>query len=449
MKKVLPAILYCLFLLMTAKAQNSSYGPASFSIPAGFQKTENDGVILLQSPSSGNGSFCIISIYKMADGTNDPATDFSHAWKELVMERLQVKDKPQGEAGETQNGWSSQTGTASFTLQGAQALAALTTMTGYNKTMSFLVITNDAAFQSSLEKFYESIQMQKPAAQKDKPGAPGTLVSDYVFTAPPGWTKEINPDEIVLKGSDKKSTISLLPFQTSSGDLDKDMSTIFWQVFEGWKDDYWNPDHKISTKGILPGGQAYYKEERGIEKETGEGKKAEAYGIIMLVQLNNNQVAVIAGSYVDVTDQLNESMHTDWVEFFHSLSFKNAGREDNSILAKDILGQWITGSASGLATYTFLPNGQYTDGSAFSTSREYSASKTLETTHSIAGNGSYTLKGNQLLLTRTASKKTEQYLVRVFWKKEFGQWLKKIGLLTHSVVDGSLYELTMVLQEKK
>jgi hypothetical protein len=267
--------------------------------------------------------------------------------------------------------------------------------------------------------------------------------ADYIFKVPAGWKQEAGANEIVLRGSDNASVISILPKQASSGNLEQDMKTIFWQVFPGWQLDQWNPDHHIYTKGTGAGGWNYLKEEQGIRKEE-NGKVYQAYGFVMLVQLNS-EVAIIAGSYVTGTNLLSEVRHTDWIQFFHTLNFKNYKVSVGYNLQKDIIGEWITGSISGLTTYKFAGNGHYSDGSAFSTSREISDYHTLETTTSFAGDGTYYLKGNELTMINGRTKKARTCKVRVYYQKEFGdKWLRSISMLEKSVVDGNLFELTMV-----
>ena len=435
----------------SSAAQKVNYDFASFTPPAGWIKNEQDGVLMYTTPKNNKGTYCLLAIYKSVAGTGDLSADFNTAWNTLVAEKLNVKEQAAVEKGEPENGWDSETGTASFTSEGTSSTVILTNLTGLNNSMSILVVTNDASYTAVLEKFFQSIQMKKPvqntitAITTAVIQRPGTL-SDYDFALPQGWRKETGPNEIVLKAPDNTSVISILPMETSSGNLDTDMKTIFWQVFAGWQLDQWNPDHHIYTKGIGPGGWEYLKEEQGIRKEE-NGNVYQAYGIVMLAKLGG-QVAIIAGSYKEGTNRLNEVLYADWISFFHSLKFKNYAVPAAYTLQKDMIGSWTAGSSSGVTSYSFAANGHYANGNAFSTSSSYDTYHTLETTTSFAGDGTYTVNGNTLTLVNSHTKKSSTSKIRIFYQKEYGDtWLKKIGMM-QTAADGSLYEITMVTTGK-
>jgi hypothetical protein len=433
-------------------AQKETFDLVSFTAPAGWTKTLKSDVVMFTSPEKNTGTFCLISIYKNTDGTGDLSSDFLNSWNNLAATKLNITEKPKAEKGESENGWDSQSGSASFNLQGVTSVAILTTLSGYKKAVNILVITNDQAFLKDLEPFYNSIQIDKPAITQEKPrpvqsiSNPGAL-GDYLFTVPPGWTKEVFASEIVLRAPDNVSVLSILPMQTSSGDLENDMNTIFWQIFTGWKPDPWNPDSHISVKGVAPAGWSYFKDEMGIAKEEGD-KKYQSYGFVFLAQLNG-QVAIIAGSYPAKTNLLDEQFAVDWPILFHSLEFRNFKPVPVSPLARDILGEWLTGSSKSVMTYTFAANGRYGYASAYSTSRDYNSYQVLETTTSFVGDGKYTLKGNDLVMISDKTRKTDARKVRVFYEKQFGEYQKRIGLLnTTSSYDGKPYEVTMAFQKK-
>jgi hypothetical protein len=457
MKRKLVSLIFALFFVIVINpsdvlAQKETFDLLTFTPPAGWTKTLKSDVVMFMSPEKNTGAFCLISIYKSIDGTGNLSTDFSSSWNNLAATRLNITEQPKAEKGESENGWDSQSGSASFNLQGITSVAILTTMSGYSKVMNILVVTSDQLFLKDLEPFYTSIKIDKPSQnqainQQLQGTSTPAAMSDYLFTVPPGWTKEVFTSEIVLRAPDKVSVLSILPMQPSSGDLENDMKTIFWQVFTGWKPDPWNPDNHISIKGVAPAGWSYFKDEMGIVKEEGD-KKYQSYGFIFLAQLNG-QVAIIAGSYPSKTNLLDEQYAVDWPLLFHSLAFKNYKSAATSPLANDILGEWLTGSSSSVMTYTFAANGRYGYASAYSTSRDYSSYQVLETTTRFVGDGKYTLKGNDLVMISDRTQKSDARKVRVFYEKQYGEYQKRIGLLnTTSSYDGKSYEVTMAYQNK-
>ncbi len=448
MKKSLTFLM--LLLSFSGIAQKTVFDLAGFTLPPGWKKDQQKDLVMLAAPENKNKTFCIITVYKSIDGTGDATGDFQYAWKTLVNERLGVTDPPAMEKGDVVNGWNTNTATTTFSLQGNNAVAVLTNFSGYNKAMSILVITNDAASQQTLEKFFNSLDLKKPVETNPVPAAavvtPGTL-GDYQFTAPPGWTTVKTSNEITINGPDKQSTLSLLPMVKGSGNLEQDMSALFWQVFAGFEKDPYNPDHHIITKGVSPDGWKYMKEEMGIRKMV-DDKAIQIYGFVMLVQLGN-QVAIIAGSFADPQSLLWETKNVDWQLFFHSLSFKNFKQQGTNPLQKILPGKWMTGSYSGMLTYTFAANGHYASGAAFSTTREYSTYQLIEKTTSFVGDGTYTLKGNQLSMTNARTKKVQTSRLRIYDQFQYGGWTHHIGLLSKSAgPDGTMYEVTLVEQKE-
>lgn len=436
----------------TISGQKLTFDIIKYISPAGWtNKLQNDALVLT-APEKNDSTFCIIMVYKSIKSSGNVSTDFSSAWNEIAVKRLNISAEPAMEKPQSENGWNYLSGTASFLLSGVNSVALLTEISDNTKAMSILVVTNDPKHQGTIESFYQDIEMTIPAqsapqTETAKVSNVKGAVGDYIFTVPPGWKKEESDDEIALRGPDNASVISILPFMKSSGDLDKDMNDIFWQIFSGWHEDEYRTSDHISTKGVAPDGWSYFKDDVAIAKTDG-GNNYRAYGFVFLAQLDG-KLAVIAGSYPSKNGPLDETTNVDWQLLFHSLQFKGYKPVSGSQLAKDILGSWITGSYTGMVTYTYAANGHFSSGSAFSTTTQHTEYTVLEKTTSFVGDGTYTLKGNELSCkySRTGTTITEK--VRVYYQKQFGAWQKRLGLLNKSTVDGSLYEVTLAYQEEK
>jgi hypothetical protein len=66
-------------------AQKTSYDFASFTPPAGWEKTEKDGVLMYSTPKNNKGGYCLLAIYKSVAGSSDAVADFNTAWNKLVL----------------------------------------------------------------------------------------------------------------------------------------------------------------------------------------------------------------------------------------------------------------------------------------------------------------------------------------------------------------------------
>jgi hypothetical protein len=70
-----------------------------------------------------------------------------------------------------------------------------------------------------------------------------------------------------------------------------------------------------------------------------------------------------------------------------------------------------------------------------------------ETTTSFGGEGGYKVDGNLLTLIND-SKRVRSPRIRIFYKKDYGDWYKYLGMMDISSVDGSTYEIELRSDQK-
>jgi hypothetical protein len=432
-------------------SQTVTFDIAKFLAPAGWTRNDNGTYLSYTITNNANGTYCVLGIYKSINSSGDLEKDFKSDWNGLVAQKLGINQEPQKQRGDKKDGYDVLTGAGTFTQGKSAGLAILTTLSNNSRMMSVVMLTNDTAYFSDFRSFYNSFRLEDPSASltaSDQPLKQMNSTSgfgNYIFTAPPDWKAENSADAVILRGPDNSSVITILPLVQSSGNLENDMESIFWQVFPGWEADAQNPDHHIYTKGVSPSGWDYYKKEIGICKS--DDKRIEIYGFIMLARVNN-QDAVIAGSYARGGDLLDEVYKSDWIIFFHSLDFKNFTKTPSLDLSKEILGSWSGGGSSALSTYTFASNGHYSTGSAYSTSHRITDYTVSETTTSFGGEGEYKVNGNVLTMTSADGKRLRTPKIRIFYRKDFGDWHKYLGMMDTSVVDGTIYEVDLRRDER-
>lgn len=431
-------------------AQQISYDIATLTLPTGWTKNETNSMMSFTTTNNVNQTYCVIGVYKSIASKGNIQADANSDWNDLVKSQYQLKSTMTVNQLPEKTGWRSFVQSSSFLQEGKLAQVILVTYSNTKVALSVLGLLNDKTYLPTFEKFCKDIEFSVPGEVKQQNqqivsediGSPSSF-GDYQFQVPTGWNTERTNEQIILRAPDQYSALTIMPMMQSSGDLDKDMDAIFPQVFQGWQLDERNPDHHIFTKGIAPAGWEYFKKEVGLR--SADNRDLEIIGFLFLARLNKS-VAVIAGTYVNWNDRLSENNSTDWIQFFHSLGFKNFHSNENS-LAKELLGNWLVGSSTGLSTYTFAANGHYSNGGAFSTSNQISDYTVKETTTSFVGDGTYSLKGSQLILTSSKGI-TRTNTIRVFYQSQFGQYFKTLGMLEKSTVDGSLYEVTFRSQEK-
>lgn len=282
-------------------------------------------------------------------------------------------------------------------------------------------------------------------------GNPASL-SDYVYTAPAGWTTNQYSDGIVLTspmaGNGERCLISMWPMRSSSGNLQRDADVAFREIFNTYQLKSQTSAgfllQSSITRGTSGQGWDYVLVKNGIAKPGGQYETL--LGFVMVAGLNN-RLAVISGLSKDpmVSTCMGElTGSTNWPRFFHSLSFKNWHMGDQSqAMRKRLAGVWTAATASASDQITFAGNGRYANASA---AQQYYLSSTelLTTTQAYFGNGSYTLRGNAITLTQDDRKnQPDRGFFRVEEEsKDGGQsWTPALYILRTSAVDGKEYEL--------
>jgi hypothetical protein len=445
-------LFFCLWFIATCigNSQPVSFDIARFTPPKGWTRDDKGNVLSYTITNQVKGTYCILGIYKSINSSGDHMKDFRLDWDTLVAKQLRISGSPQTAKGEPKNGFDALTGMADFSQGKSSGLAILTSLSNRTKVFSIVMMTNDTAYFSEFRAFYKSLQLEgNPISQTISYPSSAIPISsavfgDYIFAAPDGWKTENRDDAVVLRGPDNSSVITVLPMIAPSTSLENEMEQVFWQVFPGWEPDTRNPDHHIFTKGISPSGWEYYKKEITICRS--DNKNVATNAFVMLARLNNRD-AVIAGSYANGADLLDEDYKPDWIIFYHTLDFKNFPKTSVFDLSKEIVGTWSGGGSRATSVYTFASNGRYSTGSAYSSSVRITDYTVRETTTSFGGEGGYKVEGNLLTMIND-SKRIRSPRIRIFYKKDYGDWYKYLGMMDISSVDGSTYEIELRSDQK-
>jgi hypothetical protein len=165
MKKVIFISLFYAFVLVILSpaevfAQKETYDLITYTPPKGWKKEEKPSYVVYSTAKL--KSYCMLVIYKSANGLNNITSDFASEWKQFAATPYNITAQPNLQEIEKENGWTSQTGGATFSNNGGNNILLLATSSGYNKVVSIMIITNDTGYMNSIEKFSNSIQLNKP-----------------------------------------------------------------------------------------------------------------------------------------------------------------------------------------------------------------------------------------------------------------------------------------------
>jgi hypothetical protein len=111
---------------------------------------------------------------------------------------------------------------------------------------------------------------------------------------------------------------------------------------------------------------------------------------------------------------------------------------------KRMAGVWMSATATAGDRFAFAPNGRFAGASASQKYFVTSSNELLTVTDAYFGDGTYSIKGNQIILIHDNDKsKPEQGFIRLEQEsKDDGRtWKDKLYLMRKSVVDGSDYEV--------
>ena len=294
----------------------------------------------------------------------------------------------------------------------------------------------------------------------NEPPRGGTPFGDYLFTAPDGWTTQPAGNGLWIAsppagGAGERCTIGLWPMAPASNDLFADAQQAWGRVFQGFTIRPEDPLNKtILVRGFAPQGWEYAILRRGILWP--QNPDAQLGGSIMVARLGD-RVAVV--SFLSKDPRLSAcymygyAFHPEvWPRFFANLHFRNWTPTSGSGLAQRIQGSWesfgtSTGGGAALQ-YAFTPAGRY---AFFGVGQRYMALSRFEAavwTSTTFGDGSYTIRGNELVL-RPDHGDPDVYFIRLEQVSEDGgrTWTEKFFMMqpTRSMnLDGATIKDTEV-----
>lgn len=165
MKKLL-LILFMLLNLGVVFAQKSEkFDIFSFQTPQGWQKEVQQNAVQLGTEDA-EGGICLVTLFRSVPGSDNSKANFDASWETIVKEMVTVKGEPQMNESAEENGWTAQSGIAPYESDGKKGVVMLVTLTGNQKMVNILILTNTMAFQQNITEFLGSIVLPKITTEK-------------------------------------------------------------------------------------------------------------------------------------------------------------------------------------------------------------------------------------------------------------------------------------------
>jgi len=250
----------------------------------------------------------------------------------------------------------------------------------------------------------------------------------YSITVPPTWSLNEGGNSLTLEKNTTtgKRIIELMNMVRSSGNLEKDMEHIFFEVFDGWSiyngsnnQLFEKGDHE---KGVTCQGLPYYMLSNSITKPGGDVIK----GTVLIIQVGAN-VAII-----NTADKILGSESEMALNFLLFTLKINGVADKNVDYKKQLTGTWASGSGSYgnslIAATSYTAEGKYYVLTQSSYTVGYDYYNDLIKKKQFKGEGSFSFKGN-VLERRSGSGSNSKYFIR-FYSRKYGNntWRDVMGL---------------------
>ncbi len=158
--------LFFVFLLAAAalSAQTKkSFDIVTYAAPKGWTEETKENMVSYSIIDKKNNRWCQVGIIKSTVSKGSIDADFTNEWQELVVKSYQPSTAPQVNEVQEADGWKIKAGGAKFNFNNADALAMLTTMSGYGRCASIVASTNSQDYIKDIEALLASIDLAKPS----------------------------------------------------------------------------------------------------------------------------------------------------------------------------------------------------------------------------------------------------------------------------------------------
>lgn len=161
-------------LLISSKllAQTETFDLATFTPPKGWKKETKENVVTFSFINNSNSTWCQIGIIKSTVSKGSIDLDFNNEWQELIVKNYGVTEKPEINEAQEADGWKIKAGGGKFIFNNSNAIALLTTMSGYNRCISVVATTNSTDYLEQIQQFLETFDLKKPDKTTPPPAPP-------------------------------------------------------------------------------------------------------------------------------------------------------------------------------------------------------------------------------------------------------------------------------------
>jgi len=426
MKKIQTVFAF-IVITISCFAQKQAFDVLNYTVPKGWNKTEMTKGIQLSAPNDGKGNYASVIILSSVATTASSNENFTNSWEKLVKGTVAVSGEPTLQEPAIEKGWNVVSGQANYTDGANKGWVTLITATGNSKMVNVVIMTNTDKYQTQILDLIKSLDLNETATAQNNNTVPSSSASAvsgsgnkniYSITVPPTWSLSAGENSLMLEKNTTtgKRIIEFMSMIKSSGNLENDMSHIFFEVFDGWETRI--PGITVFTeatceKGMTCQGLNYYMMSNSIKKRGGSDV---IKATVLLVQAGD-KVAIINSTDNILGSEVEMALHF----LLFNLRIKGVG-EKSINYKQQLIGTW----ASGSGTYGNSLNSAtiYTaDGKSYvtiqsSTTSGYDYYNNLIKTKQFKSQSVYSFTAN-VLVRKSSSGSESKYFIR-FYSRRYG-----------------------------
>ncbi|MGC4103165.1 hypothetical protein [Ferruginibacter sp.] len=215
MKKIFIILVFSINVAV-AMAQKETFDIVSYTAPATWAKDLRENLVSYTTTDKKNNTWCQVAVVKSTISKGSIEADFDSEWQELIVKPYKPSDPPAANDVQEADGWKIKAGGSKFTFNNANAIAMLTTLSGYNRCVSIVAITNSQAYLQQVQDFIGSVDLSKPDVNTNTGNASSPVNTDvpkaaistgYTFNSSnfdDGWTSTVQEDWVEVTKANMK-----------------------------------------------------------------------------------------------------------------------------------------------------------------------------------------------------------------------------------------------------
>ncbi len=157
------SIIIILFVLSSTSlvAQTETFDLVTFTPPNDWQKEVTENSITYTVTHKQNNTWCQIRILKSITSKGTIEDDFESEWQALIVTNFKPTESRQLNEVVESEGWKIKAAVVKFTFNNTDALAMLTTASGFQRCVSIVAITNSQEYLKDIEALISSVVLKK------------------------------------------------------------------------------------------------------------------------------------------------------------------------------------------------------------------------------------------------------------------------------------------------